>query len=298
MNTTVVDEQLIRALVDNLALIRFDIDRKVTYVNELFADTMGYEVSEMEGLSHKQFCFESFSESEEYEEFWDHLLAGNSFQNKIARKHASGKLVWLEATYMPIFDEGKHVIGIAKTATDITARQEQIEAFATDLEEMSERLNQRAQAGIFLSESLLNSINDITTVSSENTANLEDLKEKADSIQGITKTIQDFASQTNLLALNAAIEAAHAGEFGRGFDVVAQEVKKLAKKIEKSNATIQENIDLTNKEVTRIAAGTMKAKQKAMENQEKLDETLAEFKAMSIEASDIDSKTKAFTKVI
>jgi methyl-accepting chemotaxis protein len=85
---------------------------------------------------------------------------------------------------------------------------------------------------------------------------IADLEKQANEINSVVKTVAAIADQTNLLALNAAIEAARAGEHGRGFAVVADEVRNLAEVAEKSARDIGELIENISKEVNLIAKET------------------------------------------
>ncbi|MEG0470985.1 MAG: methyl-accepting chemotaxis protein [Solibacillus sp.] len=298
-STQVTDDLVVQAIERNVAIIRFDMDRKVAYVNELFAKTMGYTVEEMMGKHHKDFCFPNFVQSATYEQFWRSLAAGKSYQDKIERMDAFGNHIWLEATYMPVFaNNSKKVIGVSKIATNITERQITMMNVADDLKQMSKQLYCRSEAGIKNSEDLLVTIQQISRESEENVKNLAQLQSNAESIKGIVKTIQEIASQTNLLALNAAIEAARAGEYGRGFDVVAKEVRKLSVRVEQSISEVKDNIEGIVDEIGQVTESITRLSDKVDKTNVQINVTTQDFVEIASAAEELDDRSNQFTKIV
>lgn len=289
---------LFEAVDQNLAIIQFDTDRKVSYVNEIFSKTMQFDKPEdMIGLHHQLFCFDDFARSTDYQTFWTSLLNGRSFQDKIERKDAKGNRVWLEATYMPVY-EGSKIAGILKVATDITKRQSGIQDVVDNLMDMSLTLNTRADEGVRHHEELDGKINAIAHKSKENTAILHELRVEAEEIRGVVKTIRDIAVQTNMLSLNAAIEAARAGEHGRGFDVVAKEVRKLSTKVEESIGEVRENIDNITKEITNITEGTEQIQKDVENGQAQIHIASEGYKDVVSSANSLKKEASALSEII
>lgn len=119
--------------------------------------------------------------------------------------------------------------------------------------------------GVSLMNSTCEQVGELSSVMDTTASSLQDLQQDAKEIEGVLGVIEGFTAQTNLLALNAAIEAARAGEHGRGFAVVADEVRSLATQIANSAGEIHQLIETFN-QATRQTVELMHAQQDSVKS--------------------------------
>jgi len=145
---------------------------------------------------------------------------------------------------------------VATASEEMAATSGSIAANCTAAAEESDKANDFATAGAQVVERTMEVMARIADKVRESAATIESLGSRSDQIGEIVGTIEDIADQTNLLALNAAIEAARAGEQGRGFAVVADEVRALAERTTKATHEIGKMIKAIQSE-TKNAVITM-----------------------------------------
>jgi methyl-accepting chemotaxis protein len=179
----------------------------------------------------------------------------------------------------------------AAALEEVTVSINEVSSLAGQTEASSERTATLSSNSVVAVEQAVAEIDAMSTAVATSSSQVSGLLKRSEEVGGIAQVIREIADQTNLLALNAAIEAARAGEQGRGFAVVADEVRKLAERTAKATHEIARVIQQIQSETKQTVEGMQDVVPKIERGRNKVNEVAGMLQSIRGEAA--ESRTRA-----
>ena len=191
-------------------------------------------------------------------------------------------------TRAAVLEQKNGTDSVAAAINELDASANEVQHNTQSAADKSVSANQRASQGLALVEEAKVGINDLRDKVIENTDMITELSNKTNEVSSVLEVITAIAEQTNLLALNAAIEAARAGEQGRGFAVVADEVRSLATRTRESIDQIQSTIGALQQNAKNAVNSMNDASQQANEKAEDVANVASLLVDITTEIKELD----------
>lgn len=192
--------------------------------------------------------------------------------------------------------QNREIISVASATTQMVDAVNEVARITVEGAELTERSEQHAAEGRTVVNQSLDSINTVAREVGSSGDFIQQLEQQTAEINDILNVISNIADQTNLLALNAAIEAARAGEHGRGFAVVADEVRQLAHNTQQSTGSIENMISALQASANQAVSTMQQSREQAergVEQNTHASEALTTIADLMVQASERSTRIAA-----
>jgi methyl-accepting chemotaxis protein len=268
-------EGKVNAIDKAQAMIEFDLAGHVLHANDNFLKAIGYELEEIQGRHHRLFCEDSYTSSPAYADFWAKLNRGEFDAGRYMRLGKGGRVIWIQATYNPIYDGNGRLHKVVKFATDVTAQVE-----------LEESVKRRAAEDQRKVEALLKTVRlaaegDLTgEVRVEGSEPIDQLAD------GIQQMMSDLRSVIGKVVDSASGFSGSSQEIAGRASGVASGAQLLGATVEEMNASIEE----LTASINSIANNSRSADQLAKDTHQEAERG-AKSIARSIEAMELINKS-------
>lgn len=241
----------LEAVSKSQAVIEFNMDGSVITANKNFLSTLGYELDEIKGRHHRQFCEDQYTSSREYVEFWEKLRRGQFDSGEYKRIGKGGKVIWINATYNPIMDLNGKPFKVVKFATDITALRTMIEALGETSIELAKNAGELKENALLMaanskqtsassiqasaaSEQISMGVQTVAVSTEEMVASIREIARSSNESAEMSRQTLSSAVETNKTIQQLGISSQEIGNVIKVISSIAQQTNLLA-----LNATIE-----------------------------------------------------------
>ena len=187
---------------------------------------------------------------------------------------------------------------IASAAEQLVASVDEISMNSEGASNDAMETDRTVTSGLESAQSAMGAIQIIWDTMEVSASSLDELSGASNQIEQILNVIEDIAEQTNLLALNATIEAARAGEAGKGFAVVASEVKNLANQSSKATEDIAQRIQALKEGMSNVSQTMNKSREAVTAGRESIDQTAQTMEMAAQQVSSVSGKMSDITGIL